>query len=208
VAPRNSAATGGVFYAARFTPPRLRFRAIDPPRKRGGIRRDARHRPHCLVGPGQAAFPIRIPSLRPDNEGARNAGVRRPRRSVHGCCNKKCTGYPRSAGFPGVPRAMFIGLLRSTPGGRTLLSTAAGIFGCLRRLLRQGAPSCGSARLALPLAHRPYTPVTRGWRAGSERLGPPGGENRAASPTPRPGHRSPPQRLETLIRHPSLAGAG
>ena len=28
----------------------------------------------------------------------------------------------------------------------------------------------------------------------------------AASPTPRPGHRSPPQHLETLIRHPSSVG--
>jgi hypothetical protein len=169
---------------------------------------DMTHRPHSLNGPGQAAVPFRIPSLRPITRARGTPGSVRPRRSVHGCCNKKCTGYPRSAGFPGVPRAVFIGLLRSAPGGRTLLSTAAGFVGCPRRLLRQDEPSCGSARLALPLAHRPYIPVTRGWRAGNERLGPPGGENRAASPTPRPGHRSPPQRLETLIRHPSLAGAG
>ena len=65
----------------------------------------------------------RIPNshfqLRPKNEGARNAGARTTPQVCARCCNKKCTGYPRSAGFPGVPHAVFIGLLRSTPGGQT-----------------------------------------------------------------------------------------
>ena len=38
------------------------------------------------------------------------------------------------------------------------------------------------------------------------RLGPPGGKTAPHLRRPLPGHRSPPQHLETLIRHPSQLG--
>jgi hypothetical protein len=50
-------------------------------------------------------------------------------------------------------------------------------------------------------------PATRGWRAGTKRLGPPVGIG-AASPAPPTGHRLPPRVRRRLIRRPSAARAG
>ena len=157
---------GGVLLAARFTPPRLRsFHSRNRPSpKRGGIRSGHASSPAFFDRPRAGRIPK--PSFhRPlMNEGARNAGVRTTPQVCARCCNKKCTGYPRSAGFPGVPRAVFIGLLRSAPGGLTLLSTAAG----RRRVRRRDFPigrlsrtlvssSLRRADASIPLAQAPLS---------------------------------------------------
>jgi hypothetical protein len=97
---------------------------------------DMRHRPYCLEGAG-CAFGL-SPSFAPSEiEGARDAGVPVTGRACHPRLPDPQAPTPRGTGamaallqnnaaqrcevrrLPGVPRAVFFGLLRATPGGLT-----------------------------------------------------------------------------------------
>jgi hypothetical protein len=79
----------------------------------------------------------------------------------------------------GVPRAVFIGLLRNAPGGLTFQA-----FSCSRSAYPPLWTQVGCGKPVTGCRHPPSRgPVARGWRAGTKRLGPPG--PRAASPARR-----------------------
>jgi len=112
-------------------------------------------------------------------------------------------GQPQVRPTHGVPRAVFIGLLRAAPGGRT--------FQALRLSGANASSTAMDPRWRMPRLTRFTSPppagsVVCGWQAGTARLGPPGGKVCAASPTPPSRPPLPAPRLETLIRHPSLSG--
>jgi len=96
----------------------------------------------------------------------------------------------------GVPRAMVSGLLREIPGGQTLLSTAVAGLGNRRRQhsASRGPPS------------PPHRPVAACRAAG--RLAAWACAARAYVFAPCRGHRTPPQRLKTLISAPHRVGRG
>ena len=174
-----------------------------------------RHRPYCLIGPGQAAFPFRIPHSLPR---VRGRAERRGPYDPAGLCTVLQQEVHRLSTECRFPRRPARSVYRFAPLGPRWTdlvihrcgTPASAPPGLPHRAAFEnpGIELSPAGRCFHPIVASAFVPVTRGWRAGNERLGPPGGENRAASPTPRPGHRSPPQRLETLIRHPSLAGAG
>jgi hypothetical protein len=113
----------------------------------------------------------------------------------------------KSAKSKGVPRAVFLGLLRIVPGGR--ISVALCPLG-----LHRAYPPCE----ALALGRRPLTGLTKpayrpsetsarsrrarldaAWTAGGQRRISDAAVSRPPLPAPR---------LETLIRHPSVTEAG
>jgi len=113
---------------------------------------------------------------------------------------------PQVRRFHGVPRAVFEACSVSPPVDfpfqTTRLSSRIG-----RPTIHRCGPRSGPANL-WPVPFPPSRgPATRGWRAGTRRLGPPGGCWRRISDAP-PRPPLPAPRLETLIRHPSVTRDG
>ncbi len=109
----------------------------------------------------------------------------------------------KSARSQGVPRAVFVGLLRTAPGGLTVSGTLSVNRVTIHRMRPRhsvGAPLTGEP------AYRPSGArqrlACRDWR-GLDRRGPASHLRRRHCRPPLPA-----PRLETLIRHPSATGAG
>jgi hypothetical protein len=196
----------GKFFRARFCRP---ARVIMP------AKADARHRPYFLTAPGRPpsvsvrAFANRGRAERQGSSGPTGLDASRHR-------GLSSMSSPQVRLLPGVPRAVFIGLLRAAPGGLT-------VSGDPSLPPKEAWPPSVNCQAAYPplsgpghsgLKPRPVTgtPSTgpsdaRIERAGTERLGPPEREKpRRISDAPfRPPLPAP--HLKMLHRHPSN-GAG
>ena len=102
----------------------------------------------------------------------------------------------------GVPRAVFEVCSASPPVDGPFQASPIAV-GCLSTAVD---PKRCPALLTMPATARQWGPATRGQRAGTMRLGPPGGEFDAASPTPPHRPPLPAPRLETA--DPSVARGG
>jgi len=153
--------------------------------------------------------------IRPQNEGAWNAGDQRaqvyavranknaiPAASCGGVGKNHTIVFTARCRFPGAPRAVFEGLLRAAPGGLTVSGAPPWR---LRRLSTASGPNGCPAHLTVPAA------VASGaqWRAerhaGTTRLGPPlrgcASEHPATATAPRPAP-------EDADQTPLVAGTG
>jgi hypothetical protein len=161
-----------------------------------------------LCGPAQA-----VVSLRPPPKSRGRAGRQGPEGPTGldvsrylGCpavprSNQGCGGQnPQVRRSQGVPRAVFVGLLRSAPGGRSVSGNPASANweAAYPPLRAQTAPGnsdhAGNRRRWGPATHSGAP-----GRSGLDRRA----ARRISDGTSFPGHRSPPRDLETLIRRPS-----
>lgn len=171
---RRATARRRVGFCMRHALPRpdcVRFtHAIDPPRKRGGIRKQSRHAssPAFFDRPRAGRSPISHSQPAPQERGR---AERRGPYDPAGLCTvlqQEVHRVSTECRFPRRPARSVLGLLRSAPGGRTLLSTAAGLrlrhrgdfpIGRLSRPLVSS--SLRRADASIPLAQAPLSQ----WRA-------------------------------------------
>jgi len=164
-------------------------------RMRCGV--DVHHRPHSLR-PREGRRPSRSPLKEPRARGTPRV-LTDPRtstpRDIEVCRNPvpafALARYDGQAASPPNPRRPARGVFRFAPPRPRWTSRfrhPALLTDAYPPLRAQTVPST-SDRAG---CRRQWGPATRGWRAGTKRLGPPGVYG-AASPTPRPGHRSPPR---------------
>ena len=142
----------------------------------------ARHRP-CFLRRGVRRNLNSDCAFLEKTEGARNAtgpgGPTHLDASRHRGLSKSIIASPPS---PWRPARGVLGLLRSAPGGRA-------VSGCLRYRRRTYPPlraQTAPGKSGHAGNHRQWGPVTRGRRAGTERLGPPGGYRCRISDIPFP----------------------
>jgi hypothetical protein len=204
--------SGGVVSPSGIAPPRFASRT-DPPRNRGGISKqpafalasarqaDVIHRPYSLRP--RASRRLIVPSnfALVKRGRAERRGHNNPAASCDCELDFTRASHHAVAGSPGAPRAVFIGLLRSAPGGLPVSGNRASLPIGGPPIHRCGPKWC-PAHLTVPAAIASGAQRRTEWCAGTERLGPLTGLLRRISDTPA-SHRSPPQHLTTLIKRPS-----
>jgi hypothetical protein len=170
-----------------------------------------RNRPHSLPAPGRPSSETAFVASLEKPRARGTPGPRRPR-SLERDIEFVLTSIVTTK-LP-VPRRSARSVYRFAPRGPPVdlpfrrLRTyppLRGFSAAMRRWLRRSGPSFGRSIPLCSLPIAPYAPVARGWRAGTEGLGPLVGLLRRISDTPT-SHRSPPQHLTTLIKRPSSMG--
>ena len=156
--------------------------------------------PPLLVWSARGIAAFQTARSRKRTEGARDAaGPKRTRRLRCLATPKRIkqprftlsrsTRAPQVRQSQGVPRAVFIGLLRMAPGGLTFQAPCLTASVPIHRLRAQTMPST-SDRAG---RRRQWGHVARGWRAGTHAAWTAGPPHRISDAKSFPGHRSPPR---------------